>query len=61
MQNNYRNTIKALMVLLTITFVYACNKQVPFDREKWKSSGGELIMTDNRMNMTNDLLNNSYF
>lgn len=59
LQNKYNCTLKVLLVLLTIIVVYACNKQVPFDRENWIHSGGELIMTDNRFNMTDDLLNSN--
>lgn len=56
LQINYRNTLRTFLGLLTVIIVYSCNKQVPFDREKWKNSGGELILTDKRFNMTDDLL-----
>ncbi len=36
--------------------IVGCNKQVPFNSDKWKSSGGESIMTNQRFNMTDDLI-----
>jgi hypothetical protein len=33
---------------------------VTFESDKWKSSGGELILTDHRLQMTQDLLNREF-
>ena len=44
-------SISVLIFLCT-----GCDKQVSFDSEEWKSSGGESIMTNKRLNMSHDLL-----
>lgn len=47
---------KTILISFLFTLLFGCNRKAQFDSEIWKSSGGELIMTDNRLNMTNDLL-----
>jgi hypothetical protein len=49
----FRNTI--LWVLLVISII-SCNRQKTFDSNKWKETGGESILTKERLQMTNDLL-----
>ncbi|MCT4591496.1 MAG: hypothetical protein N4A71_26985 [Carboxylicivirga sp.] len=45
------------IVLLILLFILSfCNNNVPFDSAKWKSSGGEMIITDHRLRMTENLL-----
>ncbi len=48
-----------ISILILILTLIGCNNQRRFDSESWKSSGGELIVTDYRMSMTDDLLNNN--
>ena len=36
--------------------MFSCNSDVKFESEKWKNNGGEGIMLDNRLNMSNDLI-----
>lgn len=47
------------ILILTYLFfiIMSCKKQVPFDSEKWKALGGEWIMTEKRLLMTENLLN----
>lgn len=47
---------KLILTYCLFISITACQRQVSFDSEKWKSSGGELILTDQRLQMTKDLL-----
>ena len=42
---------------LILLFI-SCNKHTKFDSAEWKSSGGEGILLDTRMNMVDDLIKN---
>ncbi|WP_299526786.1 hypothetical protein [Winogradskyella sp.] len=42
------------MILLFIS----CNENTKFDSAEWKSSGGEGIVLDTRLNMVDDLIKN---
>jgi hypothetical protein len=44
-----------LLILLSLS-ILSCNSDVKFDSEKWKNAGGENIMLDDRLNMSNDLI-----
>lgn len=47
---------KLLFVLIFSLSLSSCTKNKSFDREKWKQSGGESIMTNIRLSMTKDLI-----
>jgi hypothetical protein len=49
--------IRLILTYSLFLTLIACDKQVTFESDKWKSSGGELILTDQRLQMTQDLLN----
>ncbi len=52
-------TRKIIVIIFLIIGFSSCNRQVPFNSDIWKSSGGEAITTDRRLNMTDDLLNSN--
>ena len=43
------------LILLSLN-ILSCTSDVKFDSEKWKNAGGENIMLDDRLNMSNDLI-----
>ena len=42
--------------MILILPLFSCNQDIKFDSEKWKNAGGESILLDTRLNMTNDLI-----
>jgi hypothetical protein len=49
---NYKSRILIFLGII----LFSCNLDIRFDSEKWKNAGGENIMLDTRLKMTNDLI-----
>ena len=51
--------MKNLILILLFIFLNSCyqdKNQIPFDSNKWKETKGNYFSTDQRLNMTSDLL-----
>jgi len=49
--------IKKIIMFSIVCFSFSCEKQEKFDSGKWKEGGGENLLTEIRLNMTDDLIN----
>ncbi|GGW55997.1 hypothetical protein GCM10008085_04260 [Winogradskyella epiphytica] len=49
--------IKRILVLSIVCLSFSCGKQEKFDSGKWKQGGGENLLTEMRLKMTDDLIN----
>lgn len=47
---------KFVLLILLSLILFSCNSDVKFNSEKWKNAGGENITLDDRLNMSNDLI-----
>ncbi len=49
--------IKKILILSIVCLSFSCGKQEKFESGKWKQGGGENLLTEIRLNMTDDLIN----
>jgi|GEM_PF-2393973 len=49
--------IKRILILSIVSLTFSCGKQEKFESGKWKKGGGENLLTEIRLNMTDDLIN----
>jgi hypothetical protein len=50
--------MRNLVFIIIAIIVFSCQKSQPFNSEKWKKNGGENITTNNRLEMSKDLIDN---
>lgn len=48
--------IKRILILSIVYSSFSCGKQEKFESGKWKQGGGENLLTEMRLNMTDDLI-----